>query len=119
MSKLVAMAIPVLQGKESEWHKFADELNGAHREGFKASRSKLGVRERVFYQTTPSGDMVVVTLEGDDPVEAFRNFASGSDEFTKWFVDQVNRLHGFDLKQASSTPLPELVIDSETELVKA
>jgi hypothetical protein len=32
------------------------------------SRRQAGVRERTFLQSTPIGDFVIVTLEGDDPI---------------------------------------------------
>ena len=40
------------------------------------------------------GDFVIVTLEGEDPQGAFARFGSGSDEFTRWFLQQVKELHG-------------------------
>lgn len=112
MSRLLAMAIPVLQGQEQEWQKFAHDLNVTYHEEFQASRRKLGVRERVFLQQTPMGEMVIVTLEGEEPETAFQNFASGNDAFTKWFLESVKKLHGFDLSAPPPAPLPELVIDS-------
>ena len=44
--------------------------SGPRKDGFQASRQRLGVRERTFFQPTPMGDMIVATLEGDDPVAA-------------------------------------------------
>jgi len=52
-------------------------------------------------------------LEGEDPEGAFRQFASGNDDFTRWFVDQVRQIHGLDLAQASQTAAPQLLVDSE------
>ena len=34
---------------------------------FVASRRSAGVRERTYLQATPMGELVIVTLEGDDP----------------------------------------------------
>jgi hypothetical protein len=58
------------------------------------------------------GDFVIVTLEGDDPVSAFKNFGTGNDDFTNWFFESVNEIHGFDLRKPPEGPLPELVVDS-------
>lgn len=58
------------------------------------------------------GDFVVVTLEGDNAAEAMGSFAQGKDEFTEWFVQQVQELHGFDLRQPPEKP-PRQVLDSE------
>jgi hypothetical protein len=70
------------------------------------------VRERAFLQQTPHGDLVIVTLEGDDPAAAFMKFAEGSDPFTQWFRAKVAELHGVDLAAAFPGPLPQLVADS-------
>jgi hypothetical protein len=113
MSKLICMAIPVLPGKEEACRKFGETLSGSRSAEFKASRKKLNVRERAFYQQTPHGDLVIVTLEGDDPVKAFQNFATAGDEFTKWFTTTVKENHGLDLTQPPPGPMPVLMVDSD------
>src|SRR5215468_7407301 len=99
MSKLLAVAIPILPGKEAEWKKWHDELKTTHYSEFVASRKKLNVHERTFLQHTPMGDMVIVTLEGDDPMSAFSKFGSANDAFTDWFAAGVKAAHGIDLRQ--------------------
>lgn len=91
---------------------FAADLNGKWRGDFVASRNRLGVKERVFFQSGRNGDAAIVTLEGEDPAAAFAQFGQGDDEFTIWFVDRVKALHGFDLRQPMPHALPELVIES-------
>ena len=86
-------------------------MNGARRAEYVASRKSLGVRERTFLQPTPMGDMVIVTLEGDNPAEAFGRFVSSTDPFTVWFLAQTRELHGIDLRQPAG-PMPELAVDS-------
>jgi hypothetical protein len=109
---LFAIAIPVLPDQADRFQRFMEELNGARKEGFRASRVALGVRERTFLQHSPMGDLVVVTLEGDDPAGAFASFGQGSDAFTTWFKAEVAALHGVDLSAPPAYPLPELVIDT-------
>ena len=113
MTKLFAIAIPILPGKKDQWKKFADDLKGRYKKEFNESRKNLGVQERTFLQSTPNGDFVLVTLEGEKPEEAFTKFAEQSDEFTKWFSQQVKDIHGIDLAQKSVVPLPELVVETE------
>ncbi|HEV8247331.1 MAG TPA: hypothetical protein VGP93_16245 [Polyangiaceae bacterium] len=110
---LLAMSIPIMLGKTAEWQKFAAELKGPRRADFVASRKRLGVRERTFLQATPLGDLVVVTLEGDDPAAAMAKIGQGTDEFSQWFIAQVKVLHGMDLTKPPPGPLPELITDSE------
>ena len=114
MTKLFAIAIPILKGKTEQWKKFTDEVNTRYKKEFNESRKKLGVQERTFLQSTPSmGDLVLVTLEGENPESAFQKFGQGTDEFTKWFTGQVKEIHGFDLSQKPDFSMPKLVNESE------
>lgn len=110
---LLAAAIPILPGQRDRWDRFTDELRGSRNADFTASRARLGVRERVFLQETPGGDMVVVTLEGDDPLGAFARFGEGNDAFTNWFVEEVQAIHGMDLRNLPHDAAPRQVIDSQ------
>lgn len=116
MKKLFAITVPILPGKTEQWKKFINELKANRYEEFAESRKKLGVRERTFLQSTPQGDFIIVTLEGENPQKAFTDFAKTNDAFTKWFAKQALEIHGFDLENPPQAPLPELVIDS-VELV--
>jgi hypothetical protein len=71
------------------------------------------VHERVFFQQTPMGDLVIVTLEGESPESALESLGAGNDPFSKWFAEQVKSLRGFDLTQPPPGPMPELVVDSD------
>ena len=112
MSRLIAMAFPVLQGKEQEMQEFATNLKGDHYEEFQASRRQLGVRETTFLQQTPMGQLVIVTLEGEDPEKAFADFAKENNAFTKWFMENVKRINGLDLQAPFPGPMPTLIVDS-------
>lgn len=112
MSKIFAIAIPILPGKEAEWKKWHHELKTTHYADFVASRKKMNVHERTFLQHSPMGDMVIVTLEGDDPESAFKNFGTAKDAFTDFFVAGVKNAHGIDVRQPPSGALPELILDS-------
>lgn len=110
---LFAIAVPIVPGKTEDTIAFTKEIMGGHHEAFKKSRQEMGVRERTFLQKTPMGDMVIVTLEGDNPQEAMKKFGQGDDEFTKWFVEKVKEVHGMDLTQPLPGELPVMVADSE------
>ena len=110
---LLAMAIPIVPGKVQQWWDFTNQLNGPRHGDYEASRRRMGVHERVFLQSSPQGDLAVVTFEGDDPEGALRRFVSSDDDFTRWFVDQVQQIHGLDLRQVVQAQAPQLVVDSE------
>lgn len=110
---MMAVAFPILPGKTDAWRGFMEELNGARRAEFEASRHNAGVRERTFLQSTPMGDVVIVTLEGDDPGRAFGKMLGADDAFTKWFIEQAEVFHGVDLTQRPTGSMSELVIDTD------
>ena len=109
---LLAYAVPILPGKTDQWRQFIAELNGPRRREFEESRQRAGVRERTFFQHTPQGDLVIATLEGEDPAGTMGRLLAGDDEFTRWFLQQVADIHGFDPTQPPPAP-PELVVDSQ------
>ena len=109
---VMAAAFPILPGKTAEWRTFMEELNGPRREEFLESRRRVGVHERTFLQQTPTGDIVIVTLEGDDPGHAFGQMMSATDDFTAWFIERATAVHGVDPSQMTSAPPPELVVDT-------
>ena len=107
------VAIPVLPGKSEQLTAFVEQLNGPRKREFQESRRRLGIRERAFRQQTPQGELVILAIEGDDPMAAFAQFGSANDEFTRWFVQQVKEIHGLDLTQPPPGPPPTLMVDSQ------
>lgn len=116
---LIAVAFPILPGKTDEWHTFIGELNGDRNAEFVAARERAGVRERTFLQHTPMGDLVIVTLEGDDPSRSFGQMISATDAFTSWFLERVKAIHGVDLTLPMTGAPSELVVDSKRALALA
>ena len=116
---LMAVAFPIAPGKTGEWHTFMEELNGPRHQEFADSRQRAGVHERTFLQSTPMGDLVIVTLEGDDPARSFGQMASATDPFTTWFLEQVKAVHGVDLTVPMHDAPSQLVVDSDRVVVPA
>jgi len=109
---MMAVAFPILPGKTGEWRSFVAELNGARKADFAASRARAHVREQTFLQPTPMGDLVIVTLAGEDPGHAFGQMMSADDAFTTWFLERVKAIHGVDLTVPMTGSPSELVLDS-------
>jgi len=109
---MMAVAFPILPGKTAEWRSFMAELNGARNADFVASRQRAHVREQTFLQATPMGDLVIVTLQGEDPGRSFGEMLAQDDAFTIWFREQVQAVHGVDLLAPMAGPPSELVIDT-------
>ncbi len=110
---LFAVAMPLVPGKTEEWRAWLKEVLGARKAEFVASRRAVGARERTFLQSTPMGDMVIVTLEADDPASAFARMVAADDDFSHWFMAKVAEFHGVDLTQGLPPNMSTLVIDSE------
>ncbi|HLJ69268.1 MAG TPA: ester cyclase [Chloroflexota bacterium] len=108
-----AFTAPILPGKRAQWDEFIGEITGPRRSEFNASRQRHGIHERTFLQETPMGDFVIVTLEGENPLGYMATWANTDDDFTRWFVQQVQEIHGFDLRQPPPTA-PRQVVDSST-----
>jgi hypothetical protein len=116
---MMAVVFPIVPGKTSDWRAFTDALNGSRRDEFEASRREAGVRERTYLQSTPMGDLVIVTMEGDDPVASFGTLLHNDDDFTRWFIGQATELHGLDPSQLPAGSPSELVVDSQPTAVAA
>jgi len=109
----MAVAFPIAPGMTAEWHAFMDELNGPRRQEFADTRRRAGVHERTFLQATPMGDLVIVTLEGDDPARSVGLMTAANDAFTTWFLERVKAVHGVDLTAPMTEAPSKLVVDSE------
>jgi hypothetical protein len=116
---LLAVAFPIVPGKTAEWKAFIAELNGPRCEDFADSRRRAGVHERTFLQKTPMGDLVLVTLEGEDPARSFGQMVSAKDAFTTWFLERVMAIHGVDLTAPMTGAPSEMVVDSSRAPVLA
>ncbi len=84
-----AFAAPLQPGKTEAARQFAHEAYVTRREELADSRRGQGlIREEVFLNQTTMGDLVVVYLEGQDPVEGNRRFAASNSHFDRWFKDR-------------------------------
>jgi hypothetical protein len=46
-----------------------------------------------------------------DPARAFRELGAGDDAFTRWWAQQIQDVHGVDMRQPPPGPLPELLFE--------
>jgi hypothetical protein len=107
---LVAFVLPFLPDKVEDHRQFCEELVGARRDEYEASRQRLGItREASWHQETPDGTVSLVCLEANDLGSVARGMGTSSDPFDEWFRERVRDIHGIDL--ASPAPYPEQVLD--------
>lgn len=91
--KGLAFAAPLQPGKTEAGRAWAREAFQTRRQQLTESRQALRqTREEVFLNTAPQGDVVVVYLEGADPLRANREFAASSRAYDRWFKDSLKEL---------------------------
>ena len=109
----VCLVMPILPGKKNRWLEMMEKIRGPWGAMLKASRKAAGVRERTFLQETPMGDLVIVTLEGADPVAALGQMMTDQSEASREMMAMAAEVHGFDMKAAGPLPTPNLIFDTE------
>ena len=107
----LALVIPILPEKTEDWRRFAKEALEARGKDFDESRRHVNLnRETVWIQPTPMGDVLIVYLEGDDPVRSNQAFVASKDPYDLWFKQQVLSITGIDFNQPPPG-LPQLSYD--------
>ena len=87
---------------------------GERKAAFQASRARHGItREAVWIQSTPGGDLAVVSIEAHDLQKAFAGLGSSQDPFDVWFRELVRDVHGINLEDGF--PPPEQIMDFQSD----
>ena len=110
----VASAVPLLPGQaEAVRSALASCRAGAREEACQDARRRAGIiREAVWIQPAPGGDVAVVYLEADDLAAAFTILGTSAEPFDRWFRGRVRQVHGIALDAVFTAP--ELVLDFDT-----
>jgi hypothetical protein len=106
----IVFAVPVMHGKEEVDVAMREEMTGARREEYEAALKEAGIiRQAVWHQQLPGGDrLAIVYIEANDP-DAHKRFVGADTEISRWFVEEMQGVHGRDVSQP---PLPvEPVLD--------
>ena len=81
---VVAFALPILPGQGEDVRRLGEKASGSGplREAYEGSRQSLGItEEKVWLQKTPTGEVLVVYWETDDPQRTLREIANSQDQF--------------------------------------
>jgi hypothetical protein len=106
----IVFAIPIMRGKEQLDRETREEMAGARRDEYEAALKEAGItRQAVWHQQMPDGGtLAIVYVEGTDP-DAHQRFVASDADFSRWFVERMQEVHGRDVSQP---PLPvELILD--------
>ncbi len=91
-----AIVFPLRSGKRLDLAQFIKTLS-EERAGEHEQTHKNIVSESWFLQPTPQGDLVIIYLRAQDPMEVFVDLAVSEEPFAIWFRHQVLELSGMDL----------------------
>jgi hypothetical protein len=113
----VAFAVPLLPGQtEAVRVALASCWSGARTEAYQDARRRAGIiREAVWIQPAPRGDVAVVYLEADDLATAFTILGTSAEPFDRWFRGHVRQVHGIAWEEGFAAP--ELVLDFDTSRI--
>ena len=87
---VATFAAPLLPGRTEHWKQAVAEIHGSRKESYEEFRRLLAVtREVGSLQATPTGDMVVVFLEAEDPDSVLARTMASAPPFGRWFTETV------------------------------
>ena len=101
-----AFAMPILPGKTETVRHFVAEVLGPRKADWDDLQRRQGVtRESYFLQSSPDGDMLIVTGEGTfAPVSEWLD--PDGIPFDRWFAEQMLENTGLDVRELGGE-LPE------------
>jgi hypothetical protein len=106
----ILIVAPILPGKAEAWRRFMQEIGGARRQEYEASRRRLGIRaERAWISETRWRTIGIMLIEGEALEQALAALAHSDQPFERWFRDQLLTLQGLDLTQLDLAFLPDLI----------
>jgi hypothetical protein len=113
----VAFAVRLLPGQaEPVRIALASCWSGARKEAYQDARRRAGIiREAVWIQPAPGGDVAVVYLESDDLATALTILGTSAEPFDRWFRDHARQVHGIAWEEEFTAP--ELVLDFDTSRI--
>ena len=92
-----AFAMPILSGKSEAAQRFIQEVLGPRKREYDDLQRRQGVTsERYYLQSSPEGDLIIVTGEGTfTPLSQVLDVAGNP--FDRWFIDQTQDFTGISM----------------------
>ena len=104
--RAIALALPLLPGKESDLQSLARDLKSRGAEYEELLRQKGIAREAAFLQRTPQGSYVIIYRELD---ESHSTPSRSEGELDSSLRERIASLHGFDPAAAPPSKVELLV----------
>jgi hypothetical protein len=118
--KPLALASQVLPGKTDALRQLIADLTGPRKAEFQDAHRRFGaVKQNVYLEHTPQGDLTVYYEESADPVANLQKFGQSQDPFDVWWKERLLDVTGIDYSQPFPGPLPELILSTTMPAVGA
>ena len=93
----IVMSNPIAPDKVEAWRRFCQELGGARRQTYEASRRRLGItRERLGLVETPFGSAALTTIDARDLAQALGQIMTSVLPFDRWYRERIQELQGVE-----------------------
>jgi len=109
MTSSVALAFPVLAGKEGEARNFAAALKDKKKDYEKSFKDRKIKKQAVYLQQLPGSSTLIIYIEADDAGKALSDLSTSMAPFEVWFKDEAKSITGMDLDQYGDNPPPDLL----------
>ena len=101
----VCNVLPILPGKSNDARAFLRELETTRKADYDRSERRLGISKEVWYlASSPTGDQLVVYIEGANFNNAMQQFVASKNDFDLWFKRRLLEVTGLDL----NNPPPDM-----------
>lgn len=102
-------AFPIKPGKSDDARAFLRELAGPRSEENAASDRRVGItKEAWFFQSLPTGDVLIGYAEGENLAHSLGQIAASQEPIDRWFKDRVLDITGVDLNRMEGPPSERL-----------
>jgi hypothetical protein len=104
----VALATPIIEGREEDWKDFMRQLAGPRADEFQDMNRRYGLeRHEAWLQESDDGPALsIVFMEGPGAQEFDAKVARSDHPFDRWFLEQLGEVHPID-PEADPGPPPE------------
>jgi len=91
----IVMSNPIAPGKVEAWRRFCQELGGARRKTYEASRRRLGItRERMGLVETSFGSAAITAIDAPNVGQALGEIMTSDLPFDRWYRGRMQELQG-------------------------
>lgn len=106
--KTIVFINPLKPGKLKEYRAFAAENRGSRKKEYTDLLHRYGLKNAKAYHHKLGGKEWIIVIHDaeEDAVERLTHFASSTNPYDRWFVEQLKKLHDLD-----ANPQAELLFD--------